>query len=955
VWIVKTKKLFALLLMLAMLAALLPLTASAEGEPADGYYLLGDMNTWTPSAGYRFSVNPANASEYMLDTTLTLGQQFKLARIESGAVAQWYPAEGNNWVVVDSTPPGDVRIYLRPGESSFWIRGKHAITVQTGLTGGSVSASPSSAPDGETITLSNTPEDEYELDRYVVINNSDNSEIPVTNGTFSMPNAAVTVSGVFKVKTYDVTISTSVANGTLSADKSAAAKDETVTLTAAPDAGYELDGIPTVTPERTVSAVDGEPLKFTFTMPSSAVTASAVFKPIDYPVTAVSGGHGQVAPNPSSAHIGDEITITVTPDTGYILDTLSVSPNSVTLTPAGENTYTIIMPAAAVTVSASFKRNVPDGYYLLGKVASLGMNGWTVNNIDQSSGAFSLNAACTAPETEYALTGLTLTAGDEFKIVRVSGNSITEWYPITGQDNYVVDGSHAGERVIYFRPTGRTQDDHWYDLENQTHDYFYVAPRDQNNEDGSFYLITAPWDAAHISQSDLFIANPGLAGEYILVTDLGYDFIKVAQTGLDGAITAWYPDAFGAEYPVTDAQKGVMVVYFQKTPVAAWGNRYVYITPAGSIKTLVTAGEGTISAVPTNGKQYTKSGETLYYTFLGDTVTWTAAPEPGWELDTVKLINLETGAETVLSGTGVDSFLMPQGNTDNVVTNVRVEASFKAVSYTVTVETDGNGTASADRDSGVKGTEVTLTATANSGYTFKKWEVLAGGVSVSGNKFSIGTADVRIKAIFESASTPTPSPSPSPTPSPSPSPRPGGGGIVYPTRPSPTPKPTATPSPTPSVTPAPSPTPAATAEPASSPAPAPTPAPASAGDQDGNGGDPGGSRSTEDLTDGRTPLVAPSGKPHWAIADLVLGALSVLLGGGLTTSYAAGGKKRVRSRLRPAALIPAAAAIVTLLMTQDFSGLKVLFDKWTLLMAAYPLAGGLMGAIAGVREDKKAK
>ena len=104
-----------------------------------------------------------------------------------------------------------------------------------------------------------------------------------------------------------------------------------------------------------------------------------------------------------------------------------------------------------------------------------------------------------------------------------------------------------------------------------------------------------------------------------------------------------------------------------------------------------------------------------------------------------------------------------------------------------------------------------------------------------------------------------------------------------------------------------------------------------------------------------TQLVAPKGRPAWSIADLVLGVASVLLGGGLTTSYAARGKKRARSRLRPAALIPAAAAIVTLLLTQDFSGLKVIFDKWTLLMAAYPLAGGLMGAIAGVREDKKAK
>ena len=71
------------------------------------------------------------------------------------------------------------------------------------------------------------------------------------------------------------------------------------------------------------------------------------------------------------------------------------------------------------------------------------------------------------------------------------------------------------------------------------------------------------------------------------------------------------------------------------------------------------------------------------------------------------------------------------------------------VTYTVTVTTDGNGTASANPVSGVAGSEVTLTATANEGYIFKEWQVVKGGVNVTDNKFTMGSADVEIKAIFE--------------------------------------------------------------------------------------------------------------------------------------------------------------------------------------------------------------
>ena len=72
-----------------------------------------------------------------------------------------------------------------------------------------------------------------------------------------------------------------------------------------------------------------------------------------------------------------------------------------------------------------------------------------------------------------------------------------------------------------------------------------------------------------------------------------------------------------------------------------------------------------------------------------------------------------------------------------------------ATTYTVTVQNDGNGTASASPATAAAGTEITLSATANSGYHFKEWQVVSGTVSIAGNKFTMPSSDVTVKAIFE--------------------------------------------------------------------------------------------------------------------------------------------------------------------------------------------------------------
>lgn len=164
--------------------------------------------------------------------------------------------------------------------------------------------------------------------------------------------------------------------------------------------------------------------------------------------------------------------------------------------------------------------------------------------------------------------------------------------------------------------------------------------------------------------------------------------------------------------------------------------------------------------------------------------------------------------------------------------------------YAVTVTTDGNGTASADLAAAAAGTNISLNATPNTGYHFKEWQVVSGGVTIENDKFTMPDGNVEIKAIFEkdaAPATPVPTapakPESSPTPAPAATAKPESSPTPAPAAPakpesSPTPAPTATAKPNSSPTPAPAaaakpnssptPAPAATAKPESSPALAPT-------------------------------------------------------------------------------------------------------------------------------------
>ena len=175
-------------------------------------------------------------------------------------------------------------------------------------------------------------------------------------------------------------------------------------------------------------------------------------------------------------------------------------------------------------------------------------------------------------------------------------------------------------------------------------------------------------------------------------------------------------------------------------------------------------------------------------------------------------------------------YIRAQDSAGNLSARQLALVARQAETYAVTVTTDGNSTASADLAAAAAGTNISLSATPNTGYHFKEWQVVSGGVTIENDKFTMPDGNVEIKAIFEKDAAPA-TPAPTATPKPESSPTPAPAATAKPNSSTP-PAPAAAAKPDSSTPPAPaaaakpnsSPTPApvATAKPESSPALAPT-------------------------------------------------------------------------------------------------------------------------------------
>ena len=102
-------------------------------DTEDGYYLFGDMNSWKADADYKFTKNPSNDKEYVLETTLSAGQKLKVVDVQ-GTKTTYYPGGSDNDYVVDAAHAGKVTIYFNPEKNSAWTLLEGYIYIEAGET-----------------------------------------------------------------------------------------------------------------------------------------------------------------------------------------------------------------------------------------------------------------------------------------------------------------------------------------------------------------------------------------------------------------------------------------------------------------------------------------------------------------------------------------------------------------------------------------------------------------------------------------------------------------------------------------------------------------------------------------------------------------------------------------------------------------------------------------------------
>lgn len=173
------------------------------------------------------------------------------------------------------------------------------------------------------------------------------------------------------VATYSVSVSASPAEGGSVTGSGTYIPGTSVQLTAAANSGYHFVKWNVLSGNITISSN-------AFTMPAEAVEIQAVFAQ-----DSSGGGSGGSGGGSSGTHTysislpdsmtggkiklssryaeeGDTVTLTVTPDEGYVLDTLTVTDSKdkvITLANKGNGKYTFTMPGSRVTVDAVFVKS----------------------------------------------------------------------------------------------------------------------------------------------------------------------------------------------------------------------------------------------------------------------------------------------------------------------------------------------------------------------------------------------------------------------------------------------------------------------------------------------------------------------------------------------------------------------------------------------------------------------
>ena len=186
---------------------------------------------------------------------------------------------------------------------------------------GRVDAKEKEAFNGQRVTLTAQPDENYALSQYVAVR-ADNQEVQVqvSGSSFIMPKFDVLVSAEFK-QAHKIEIEKNIKHGTVRADKTKAIEGQQVVLKGQGEDGYMVDKF---TVYKTGSRNDTVPVNDTvFQMPDYDVTVTATFRTA-LKVSIDSVSNGTIKVTDSLVKPGQNVAVIVKPDKGFQLGDLRV-------------------------------------------------------------------------------------------------------------------------------------------------------------------------------------------------------------------------------------------------------------------------------------------------------------------------------------------------------------------------------------------------------------------------------------------------------------------------------------------------------------------------------------------------------------------------------------------------------------------------------------------------------
>ena len=469
-------------------------------------------------------------------------------------------------------------------------------------------------------------------------------------------------------------------------------------------------------------------------------TISAEAPAAEHTVTVTTAGNGTASTIPAKAVAGVEITLTATPNTGYHFKQWQVeSPAGLVIT---NNKF--LMPDSNVEVKAIFEEDAPPAPTDPAK-PSISVTGTytyngsehtaTVSGYDPATMDISGNTATEAGDYTVSVTSKTDKWADGSTDAVTAAWSIgkaTQEAPtdLTGTAPTTDGGSDGKISGVTDKMEYRMADESIYTACSGTEiknlsagNYFVRYAEDHNHFASPDAAVTVGEGASLMDCKITFNAGGGSGNMDSVTVKAGTNYILPAcgfTAPADQEFKAW--EIGGAEYKVGDSY----TVDRDTEIKALWENSV--ITPTTYTVTVGNDGNGTGTATPSTAA-------------AGTTITLTATPNKGYHFKEWQVIS---GGVTIKD----DKFLMPDSNVE-VSAIFEKDAPPVPTEFNITVKTDGNGTASASHAKAVVGTEIRLTATPNTGYHFKEWQVISGGVTIKDNKFLMPSANVEVKAIFE--------------------------------------------------------------------------------------------------------------------------------------------------------------------------------------------------------------